>query len=100
MTHGREATVRAKILRQLKILTMLPVAPQRLGTKRIVDQLTAAGFSVNTRMVQRDLAELSRVFPLSSDDGMPAGWSWPRDSQTARKFDENFRMLGYTRDPC
>lgn len=52
--------------------------------------LQGEGFEVTERTVQRDLNELSLVFPLTVDDReKPYGWSWQKDAP-------NFNLPGLT----
>lgn len=47
--------------------------------------LASQGFEVTARTLQRDLQEISRIFPLTVDEReKPFGWSWKRN---ARSFD-------------
>ena len=57
-----------KVLRMLKIAALVPPAPQRIGVRQLVDALRETGFVASARSVQRDLAELSELFPLTSDE--------------------------------
>lgn len=46
------------------------------------NRLAEEGFSIHLRTLQRDLLELSEVFPLECDNrGKPYGWSWRRDAR-------------------
>lgn len=72
------------------MLRMIPRAPSKVSVKDLCDQLRDADFVVTERTVQRDLVELSSVFPLAVDDrAKPFGWSWQRDasSLTSRSLD-------------
>jgi predicted DNA-binding transcriptional regulator YafY len=67
------------------MLRLIPRAPAKIDVKNLQQQLRDADFTVTTRTVQRDLLDLSTVFPLVSDDReKPYGWSWQR---TAPSFD-------------
>lgn len=69
------------LLRQWTMLRLIPRAPAKIAVKDIQQQLRDADFKVTTRTVQRDLIDLSAVFPLVSDDReKPYGWSWQRDA--------------------
>lgn len=60
---------------------MIPRAPAKISVKELSDRLRDADFKVTQRTVQRDLVELSVVFPLVVDDRTkPFGWSWQRDA--------------------
>jgi len=43
-------------------------------------ELDALGYEVSVRTIQRDLEKLSEKFPIQSDGGKPAGWSWKANS--------------------
>lgn len=73
------------LFRQWHMLRYVPRHPRRITVRSIQEQLTLDGFRVSDRTVQRDLLELSRVFPLIVDDReKPFGWSWQKD---AKAFD-------------
>lgn len=63
------------------MLRFIPRAPARIAVKDLQEQLRDVDFKVSTRTVQRDLLDLSTVFPLVSDDReKPYGWSWQREA--------------------
>ena len=63
------------------MLRFIPRAPAKIAVKDLQEQLRDADFKVSTRTVQRDLLDLSTVFPLVSDDReKPYGWSWQREA--------------------
>ncbi len=65
------------------MLRMIPRAPSKISVKDLCDHLRDADFVVTGRTVQRDLVELSGVFPLVVDDRVkPFGWSWQRDASS------------------
>ncbi len=84
------------LLRQWQMLQLVPRQPQKVDVKRLQAALAARGFDVTDRTVQRDLNDLSQVFPLQCDDHSPKGWSWLKaadalqvpgiDAQTALAF--------------
>ncbi|QNA88134.1 WYL domain-containing protein [Massilia sp. Dwa41.01b] len=77
------ATNQYSLLRQWHMLRMVPRAPQQVSAKELCERLDAAGFPVAKRTVERDLQELSTVFPIAVDDGArPYGWSWLRDASS------------------
>lgn len=62
------------------ILSQIPVYPRSITVKQIVHHLELEGFSVNIRMVQRDLNYLSSVtlFPITCEvEGRRQSWFWP-----------------------
>lgn len=69
------------LIRQWHMLRLVPRYPQKATVQFIRSALQGDGFEVTERTVQRDLNELSVVFPLSVDDReKPYGWSWHKDA--------------------
>lgn len=67
------------------MLRMIPRHPHKISIQAIRGQLADEGFQITERTLQRDLNELSSVFPLTVDDReKPYGWSWDRE---AKSFD-------------
>lgn len=65
------------------MLRLVPRAPAKIAVKDLQEQLRDADFTVTRRTVQRDLADLSTVFPLVSDEReKPYGWSWQREASS------------------
>lgn len=65
------------------MLRLIPRAPSKIAVKDLQERLQEADFAVTTRTVQRDLVDLSTVFPLISDDReKPYGWSWQREASS------------------
>lgn len=65
------------LLRQWHMLRAVPRHPRRIAVADLKVMLDSAGFVVTARTIQRDLMELSNVFPLVSDErARPFGWSW------------------------
>lgn len=65
------------ILRQWTLLKRVPRAPQRRSTRELRDYLKAEGMPVDIRTVQRDLEQLSGIFPLASEaEGRTNYWYW------------------------
>lgn len=74
-------TASPTLLRQWTMLRFIPRAPARISVRDLQQRLRDADFVVTTRTIQRDLLELSTVFPLVSDDReKPYGWSWQREA--------------------
>lgn len=66
-----------QVLRQWRILWILPRAPPRIDVRAIQRRLVEHGFQVTRRTIQRDLAVLARAFPIVADDReKPFGWRW------------------------
>lgn len=73
------------LFRQWHMLRAVPRYPQKVTAQALRQTLYDQGFDVTERTVQRDLTELSDVFPLIADEReKPFGWSWQKD---ARNFD-------------
>lgn len=77
------ATNQQSLLRQWNMLRLVPRAPHSISAGELYDRLRALEFPVTKRTVERDLNELSQVFPLAVDyDSKPYGWSWLRDASS------------------
>lgn len=69
------------VLRMIKMTERIPRYPSKVTANQIQDFLKNHGYSISLRSVQRDLNELSRLFPIECDDkSIPFGWSWKKDS--------------------
>ena len=61
---------------------MIPRYPEKTFTSEIKDKLSNLGYEATLRTIQRDLQELSRLFPITSDErSQPFGWSWEKDAK-------------------
>lgn len=70
------------LTRHWLLLRAIPRAPRKVDTATLERHLEAEGFGIHRRSIQRDLHQLSSVFPLVCDDrSRPYGWSWARDAQ-------------------
>lgn len=68
---------RTTLARMWEMLQMLPVSGPGITAAELQTRLVEAGHKTSKRTVERDLNELSRVFPLHCNDkGMPYGWLW------------------------
>lgn len=76
--------MKSTLLRQWKMLRMIPRLPRKIGTADLMRKLEAADFNVDLRTIQRDLNQLSEVLPLTSDQAKPQGWAW---KEAAEQFD-------------
>lgn len=77
------ATNQLSLLRQWHMLRLVPRAPAKVTVRALRERLELQEFAVTERTVQRDLNELSQVFPLVVDDrDKPFGWSWQRDASS------------------
>ena len=73
------------LFRHWHMLRLVPRYPAKITVTELKNTLASQGFKVTARTLQRDLQELSRIFPLTVDEReKPFGWSWQRD---ARSFD-------------
>jgi predicted DNA-binding transcriptional regulator YafY len=73
--------MRDRLLRQWALLCAIPRAPRNVGAAALAATLKAGGAPSSERSIRRDLATLSRVFPLiqvAAADG--GGWSWRADT--------------------
>lgn len=65
------------IARQWELLKLLPSHGPGLESKVLTQQLADAGFQISKRTVERDLQELSAIFPIQCNDkSIPYGWHW------------------------
>lgn len=76
--------MKSTLLRQWKMLRMIPRLPRKIGTSELMEKLEAADFNIDLRTIQRDLNQLSEVLPLTADMAKPQGWSW---KEAAEQFD-------------
>ena len=76
--------MKSTLLRQWKMLRMIPRLPRKIGTADLMQKLEDADFTVDLRTIQRDLNQLSEVLPLTSDQAKPQGWAW---KEAAEQFD-------------
>lgn len=69
------------IVRQWHLLTLLPKGPRVVDSATLADRLRGRGLTAHRRTIQRDLVELSRTFPIVSEDRQkPYGWRWADDA--------------------
>lgn len=70
------------ISRQWELLKLLPSRAPGLTSAQITQRLGDSGYVVNKRTIERDLNELSLLFPLRCNDlGKPWGWYWAPGAQ-------------------
>jgi len=73
---------RDTLYRQWLLLRQIPRYPHRITIKALHTDLFAEGLEVTERTLQRDLNDLSLVFPLIVDDQeKPYGWSWEKNAK-------------------
>ncbi|WP_258808227.1 WYL domain-containing protein [Pseudidiomarina sp. CB1] len=69
------------VLRYLLMLRHIPKQPQKIDVNTLRERLTEQGIDVSVRTIQRNLVELSEVFPLTTDERCkPFGWSLLADA--------------------
>lgn len=68
------------IARQWEMLKMIPKKAPGITAAELVSKLSYAGVDVSKRTVERDLRDLSLIFPIAATDTIPPfGWYWMRD---------------------
>jgi len=71
------SSTRNTLTRQWELLKMLPPKNPGATATALQKRLADAGHETSKRTVERDLVELSRLFPLlCNDKSMPYGWYW------------------------
>lgn len=69
------------LFRQWHMLRLIPRHPRKITVQDIQQALDGQGFTITHRSIQRDLNDLSEIFPLLCDSReKPYGWSWQRDA--------------------
>lgn len=63
-------------LRLIETLRQLPRYPKVITPRQLREQLAARGFAVDVRTIQRNLNDLSRYYPICSNEQKPQGWCW------------------------
>jgi len=75
------AEVHDTLLRQWQMLRNIPKFPRKITASELTNRLEREHFKVSKRTIERDLHDLSSVFPLALDDrNRPYGWSWERNA--------------------
>ncbi len=70
-------SARLTLSRQWELLKLLPSRAPGLSAAELLKKLQHAGHDTSKRTVERDLVDLSQVFPLRCNDkGTPYGWYW------------------------
>lgn len=71
------------IARQWELLrNHLPSRPPGITTRNLRERLDAAGHNVSKRTIERDMDELSRIFPIVRNErGTPYGWHWRENAR-------------------
>lgn len=63
-------------LRLIETLRQLPRYPKVITPEHLREQLAARSFAVTVRTIQRNLNDLSRYYPICSNEQKPQGWCW------------------------
>jgi predicted DNA-binding transcriptional regulator YafY len=70
-------STRRTLSRQWELLKLLPNHAPGLTSAELQSRLSDAGYKTSKRTVERDLVELSCIFPVQCNDkGTPYGWYW------------------------
>lgn len=67
--------------RLLELLQHIPHLPRKKGSAELLEIMQAKGFGVTRRSIQRDLANLSSILPITNDENRPLGWHWSERGQ-------------------
>ena len=80
MSSGKQQAADT-LKRHWALLQAIPRQPRLATATDLKGMLTAAGFAVTKRTVERDLQTLSESFALVSNErSKPFGWSWKKDA--------------------
>ncbi len=83
---------RTTMLRHWHMLGMVPRYPVKTTARELLEKLEVRGLYATKRTIERDLHDLSLVFPLRLDErSKPYGWSWRQDAA-------EFNVPGLTAD--
>lgn len=73
------------LFRQWSLLRYLPRYPMKITVQELCSRLAGTEYEATVRTIQRDLEELSALFPINADKReKPFGWFWLKD---ARRLD-------------
>lgn len=71
------ASTRATLARHWELLALLPQRGPKKAASELHRELAIRGYTVSKRQIERDLHELSSVFPVECDaSSVPYGWRW------------------------
>lgn len=77
------ANSQSTISRQWELLKILPARAPGKTANELCAELDDLGYKISKRTVERDLNDLSQIFPLQCNDkGIPFGWYWTPGSPT------------------
>jgi predicted DNA-binding transcriptional regulator YafY len=69
------------MLRTWETLKLIPQRPPGKTSRILLTELAARGYSVSKKTVERDLVNLSTVFPITAnEDSKPYQWFWAPDA--------------------
>ena len=69
------------LYRQWLMLSKIPRYPDKISAQELYSKLSSEGYEIDIRTVQRDLANLSTLFSLSTDSVEKTNyWFWSEDS--------------------
>lgn len=72
-------TTRRTLSRQWELLKLLPARGAGKTAAELTRELSAQGFAVSKRQIERDLWDLYEAFHLECNgDSTPYGWKWPK----------------------
>ena len=67
--------------RQWHMLRLIPRAPAKITARDLHSRLLLHGYDIHKRTIERDLIDLSTIFPLVADEReRPFGWAWKQDA--------------------
>lgn len=67
------------LARSYELLRSLPSTGPGITVEDLEKTLARRGYEISTRSIQRDLNELSRIFPIECNDrSKPYGWRWTK----------------------
>lgn len=70
-------STRNTLTRQWEMLRQIPAKAPGITSRQLQSRLKDAGYPVSKRTIERDLIELSIIFPLTCDEeSMPFNWFW------------------------
>jgi predicted DNA-binding transcriptional regulator YafY len=74
--------VSSQLVRQWRILALIPKVPPGIDVVMLEARLFASGIAVHRRTIQRDLVELAKVFPLIQIGAeKPYKWRWSDEAR-------------------
>lgn len=69
-------------IRRIQTLKLIPRAPHWITTSELVTKLEHLDYKISQRTIQRDLVDLSTVFPIECEiDGRTNCWRWSAKSE-------------------